>query len=410
MRSPEPALARVEAIRSALADLAREAGKSVSVRPLKSSLTMAGAAIGVAAFAIVTGLTSTTRAQVNGHFESLAATEVQVSDTQASPTSLAFPANTEQLVDRVKGVICSGIAFQVAVPGTPAVTRLPSALTRAPANSIEVAAASPGLFRAVIATFAAGRGYSEIADQRRQDVVVLGEGTAQQLGVRDISGQPAVYIDGVPFTVVGILKAVRREASLLQDAIIPDQTALRYWGAPSGGADVIVAVRPGSASVVATQLPAAILPADPSRLAVVSATIPILFQSVINADISRLLTVAGIVALLLGVLGIASVTLTSVIERFYEIGVRRALGATRPGIVAQFLAESTLLGACGGIAGTCLGVIALVIISDANGWYAVVNPLTILPDPLIGAAVGCLAGAYPALRAALLDPIEALRR
>jgi putative ABC transport system permease protein len=400
----------IRALATGLADITREAATSVAVRPLRSSLTIAGAAIGVAAFATVTGLTTTTRAQVNGQFNSLKATEVIVSDTQPAPATLAFPADTERLVDRLHGVECSGITFQVSVPGTPAVTRLPVGLARTPVNSVEVTAASPGLFPAVIATFAAGRGYGQIADQRQQDVVVLGQGAAQQLGVRDIAGQPAVYIDGIPFTVVGILKAVRREASFLQEAIIPDQTALRYWGVPSNGSDAIVAVKPGSAAVVASELPTAILPADPTRLAVVTSTIPFILQSVINSDISRLLLLAGIIALLLGALGIASITFTSVLERFYEIGVRRALGATRPAIVAQFLAETTILGACGGVAGTCIAVIALVIVSDANGWYAVLNPLTIIPDPLIGAAVGCAAGAYPALRAAFLDPVEALQR
>lgn len=241
-------------------------------------------------------------------------------------------------------------------------------------------------------------------------MVVLGHGAAQQLGIRDISDQPAVVIDGVPFTVVGILKSVQREASLLQAAVIPDQTALKYWGAPHSGGDVIVATKPGSAAVVASQLPAAILPTDPTRLVVVSSAVPFILQSVVNSDISKLLMLAGIIALLLGVLGIAAVTLTSVLERFYEIGVRRALGATRVTIVAQFLAESTILSACGGVAGACAAVIILMLISDANGWYAVLNPLTIIPDPLIGAAVGCAAGAYPALRAAMLDPVEALRR
>ena len=278
------------------------------------------------------------------------------------------------------------------------------------ANSVQVAAASAGVFPTVQATLAAGRSYSRIADQRSQAVVVLGRGAAEQLGVRDISAQPAVYIDGIPFTVTGILKSVRREASLLQDAIIPEQTALRYWGPPGNGADLIVATRPGSAAVVASQIPAAILPTDPGRLVVVTSSAPFILQTVINNDISRLLLLAGIIALLIGAAAIASITLTSVLERYYEIGVRRALGATRPAIVAQFLTEATILGACGGLAGTCIAVITLVTVSSANGWYPVLNPLTIIPDPLIGAAVGCAAGAYPALRAALLDPVEALRR
>jgi putative ABC transport system permease protein len=395
---------------SGLGDIITEASTSVSARPVRSVLTILGAAIGVAAFAIVTGLTSTTRAQVNGRFTSLAATEVVVSDTRPAPRSLAFPPDSEQLIGRIHGVLSSGVTFQVPVPANPSIARLPSATASASANSVQVTAASPGLFPTVQATLAAGRAYSRIADQHRHDVVVLGQGAAEQLGVRDMSAQPAVYIDGIPFTVTGILKSVRREASLLQDAIIPEQTALRYWGPPGNGADLIVATRPGSAAVVASQIPAAILPTDPARLVVVSSSAPFILQAVINSDISRLLLLAGIIALLIGAAAIASITLTSVLERFYEIGVRRALGATRPAIVAQFLTEATILAACGGLAGTCIAVIALVAVSGANGWYPVLNPLTIIPDPLIGAAAGCAAGAYPALRAALLDSVEALRR
>lgn len=391
-------------------DILREASKSISTRPLKSSLTILGATIGVAAFAMVTNLTSTTRAQVNSQFESLAPTEVIVSDTQPDPVSLAFPPDTERLADRLKGVVSSGVMFQVDLPITPGITRLAPSMDYGNPNSIHLVGVSAGLFPAVQASLGSGRTFATIADQRQQNVLVLGQGAASQLGIRDISSQPAVFIDGIPFTVVGIVTAVQRETSLLQAAIIPEQTAVKYWGVPTNGADVIVSTRPGSAGVVAAQLPSAILPTDPSRLVVVTPTRPFILQAVINGEISRLLVLTGVVALLIGAIGIASVMLTTVLERFYEIGVRRALGATRLNIVTQFLTESTILGTCGGIIGTCLAIILIVVISNANSWFAVLNPFTILPDPLIGAAVGCVAGTYSAFRAALLDPVEALRR
>ena len=109
---------------SIVIDTLQESIKSISSRRMKSSLTMLGAAIGVCAFAVVTGLTASTRAQVHGRFNSLQATEVVVSDTQPTPTSIAFPPNSEKLADRLTGVLSSGVLFQANLPFNPGVTRL----------------------------------------------------------------------------------------------------------------------------------------------------------------------------------------------------------------------------------------------------------------------------------------------
>jgi putative ABC transport system permease protein len=116
------------------------------------------------------------------------------------------------------------------------------------------------------------------------------------------------------------------------------------------------------------------------------------------------------ICLLIGAVGIANTTLVAVMERTGEIGLRRSLGARPRHIAAQFLAESTALGTLGGLIGTSLGVTAVVTIAVLQHWTAVLQPFTVLPAPLIGTAVGLLAGLYPAMRAALLEPLEALRR
>src|SRR5258708_24154380 len=141
MRLRLPIVARCSGPALGIPDVMREAGQSISARPLKSALTILGATIGVAAFALVTSLTNTTRAQVNDTFESLAPTEVVVSDTQPDPVSLAFPPDTERLTDRVNGVATSGLMFQACLPLTPGITPLPPTMDSGQQNSIRLVGA-----------------------------------------------------------------------------------------------------------------------------------------------------------------------------------------------------------------------------------------------------------------------------
>ncbi|MFE2336188.1 ABC transporter permease [Streptomyces coelicoflavus] len=129
----------------------------------------------------------------------------------------------------------------------------------------------------------------------------------------------------------------------------------------------------------------------------------------VQGDVNGLFLVLGLVSLIVGAIGIANVTLVTVMERVGEIGLRRALGASRRQIAAQFLLESTTIGLLGGVIGAALGVVVVVAVSAVKDWTPVLDGRLAVGAPVVGAVVGLLAGVYPSLRASRMEPVEALR-
>ncbi|HDH03129.1 MAG TPA: ABC transporter permease, partial [Actinobacteria bacterium] len=206
-----------------------------------------------------------------------------------------------------------------------------------------------------------------------------------------------------------ILDEVAREADLLSAIIVPNGYARLRFGLEAP-AEVQIETDVGAASLIATQAPVALDPNQPERLRAITGGEPTQVRQDIQGDINALFIVLGGLSLLVGALGIANVTLVSVIERVGEIGLRRAVGAARRHIAAQFLLESTTLGLLGGIVGASLGVLIVVGASAVRDWTPVLEPWLPLTAPLLGAVVGLLAGVYPSWRAAGVEPIEALRQ
>jgi ABC-type antimicrobial peptide transport system permease subunit len=205
-----------------------------------------------------------------------------------------------------------------------------------------------------------------------------------------------------------LLAGVRRQLSLLGAAIMPEGTARREFGLPAP-ALAQVETRIGAVDLIVRQAPVALSPTDPGLLKVAAPPDPRKLRGEIKQDLQALFLLLGGVSLLVGAIGIANVTLVSVLERVGEIGLRRALGAARRHIAAQFLLESAAMGLAGGVVGASVGTLVIVGVSATKTWTPVLDPWVPLGAPLLGGVIGLLSGTYPSLRAASLEPVDALR-
>jgi macrolide transport system ATP-binding/permease protein len=393
-------------------DLLAEAGAGLLARPARVALTVLGTVVGIAALVATLGLSKTAGNQIVGRFSEVAATDVVVTPVPGAiggtAAATAIPWDAEARLRRLNGVAAAGTLAEVDVRG---------ALARSvPINDplgqaevqLPVRAASTGLWEAVRARLADGRlpdgGHSHRADR----VAVLGANAARRLGISSLDDQPAIFIGDRLFQVAALVADVERQPSLLGSVTIPNGTARREYGLAAPGS-VQVETEIGAVEVVVRQAPRALSPSAPELLRVAAPPDPETLRAGVENDLNALFLLLGGVSLLVGALGIANVTLVSVLERVGEIGLRRALGAARRHIAAQFLLESAVMGLLGGIVGASLGTLVVVVVSASRTWTPVLDPWVPLAAPLAGVLVGLVSGAYPSLRAAAMEPVESLR-
>ncbi|WP_223145121.1 ABC transporter permease [Actinotalea subterranea] len=399
--------------RFGIRDLVAEAAHGVGARPGRLVLTIIGTVLGVGSLVVTVGLAQTAAGQIARQFDAVAATQVVVEPatsrtSQGERATGRIPWDVEDRLNRIAGVEAAGAVAPVSI-GEATITAVPVNDPSAPdVTPPKVLATSPGMLEAVGGRVVTGRYFDSGHDQRADRIVVLGARAATRLGVNRVDRQPSIFIGEHSYTVIGIIDDVNRRSDMLDSVILPIGTARADFDLSSiEQAHAKIAV--GAGPVLADQAPLALEPNNPDTIEVQVPPAASGVRQNVQADINAIFLALGGVALLVGGLGIANITLLSVRERVGEIGLRRALGASKRNIGAQFLVESVVIGLLGGLIGSALGVFAVVAVSLAKEWTPILDTWIVIGAALLGGVIGLGAGTYPALKAAGIEPITALR-
>lgn len=413
-RGDRPVLLRGRARdRFSARDLFAEAAHGIGARPGRLVLTILGTVLGIASVVITVGLAQTAAGQISRQFDAVAATQVVVKPTTTGSGSAEraagrIPWDGAERVAQVNGVIDAGLVAPVGIDDRQ-VTAVPvNDPSVAPRSSPQVFAATDGLLEAVRGRIVTGRSFDSGHDARADRVVILGERAAERLGINRVDSQPSIFIGEDSYTVIGIFTDVKRRTDLLDGVVLPAGTARQDFavGPPE---ELQVHIATGAGPLVARQAPIALDPNDPEVFTAHAPANGSTLQRNVQADVNAIFLALGGIALLVGGLGIANVTLLSVMERVGEIGLRRALGASQRDIAGQFVVESAVIGLLGGLVGASLGVFTVVIVSIVQEWTPILDIRMAVGSALLGGVIGLLAGTYPALKAAAIEPIAALR-
>jgi putative ABC transport system permease protein len=405
MAAPVPARLRPR-------DLAVLASIGLSTRRLRAGLSALGIAIGVAAIVAVLGLAASSSATLVKEIQALGTNLLTVTDGETlSGAPAELPESAPGMIARLPGV--TAVQYTGLVSGVSAYKSqlIPAVDT----NALSVDASSLGLPAQVGTSLAEGQFLN--AATARDPVAVLGAATAQLLGIDRIWPGERIWLGPSPtqghwFYVAGILRPI--PASYAPEinlaVLVGFPAAENYLGLDGNPSEIYVRTvsSPAVTTVVDNLLGAQASPENPSQVTVSQPSVALTAQADAKGALDSLFLGLGAVALLIAAIGVANIMVISVLERRSEIGLRRALGATRGQICAQFLAEAILLSLAGAAAGVILGAAATAAYARSHGEPTVIPAEAWAGGLAAALLVGALAGLLPAIRAARLSPTEAL--
>jgi putative ABC transport system permease protein len=394
-------------------DALRVMSVGLRARPLRAALSALGIAIGTAAIVAVLGLSSSSQAGLLAEIDRLGTNMLTLEAGQSitgqeaqlpreAPERITLLENVEQVADTalVKG---KNVYRSRLIPGTNT-------------SGLQVRATSLNLLSVLNTGLA--RGVWLNAGTAREPVTVLGRTAARRLGIDRTFPDQRVWLGKQSFNVAGILESSPLEPDIDNSALIGYPAAQWYLGyvdlvrgETTAGPASSIYVRANTDHVAQVQalLAPTANPEAPDEVDVSQPSDALTARAAAAGAFDSLFLGLGIVALIVGAVGVANIMIISVLERRSEIGLRRALGATKSQIRSQFLGESILLAAIGGVVGVLAGAIATVIYARSKNW-GIVIPVEAWMGGIVSAVlIGAFAGLMPAVRASRMPPTVALR-
>jgi len=391
---------------SQLTDLLGVAWSGLKARKIRTLMIMLGPIIGVAAMVSAVGLTESAKGALQAQLAQLGTNLVivQAGGTFGSQNP-TLPISSVQRVENMSTVTAasatSNLSGVIAVP-------VQGASTYYQAFPVPVRAADDNLPAVLQVPMVDGRWLNPADTRLHLRSVVLGEGIAQQYGY--VPGETrTIRLNNSNFGVVGVLGPVALDPTLDNAAFVTQWAAKHVLGTNGKPNQLYVRATPGTTQQTASAIPTAIALGSSTQVSTQIPTDVLQAAAQANKTLQQVALLAGLLALTVGGIGIANVMSISVIQRSSEIGIRRAVGHSRSKIGAQFLLEALFVGVLGGFIGAVLGVAVVYAVSALAGWVTVIAYREIPIWMGLALLVAVVAGLYPSIKAARLEPLETLR-
>jgi putative ABC transport system permease protein len=395
--------ATLERKRLEVSDLARLSTVGLRTRKLRAGLSALGIAIGVAAIVAVLGLSASSQAGLLAEINQLGTNLLTATNGQSvTGGTVELPTAAPAMIGRINGV--QQVQSTGAVKGVGAFRNpfIPSVDT----NGLTVEATSLDLLPIVATTVAQGHYLN--AATAEEPVAVVGATSARLLGIDRVYPGERIWVGGQWFYLAGILRPAVLASDLDSAVLVGYPAAQKYLGFDGHPSTIYLRAQNERVNAVDNLLAATANPQNPSGVNVSQPSDALVAQADAKSALNGLFLGLGAVALLVGAVGVANIMIISVLERRSEIGLRRALGATKGHIRTQFLSEAVLLGLLGGVVGVALGAAATVVYAHIKNWATVIPTEAWAGGIAASLLIGAVAGLIPALRAARLSPTEAL--